>query len=404
MRALSEFKRNITINRIVIFVFVVMYCGFYYQQFLSFITLSYVILGIVFIHNSLMVQKKILYVNFITISLLYVFYSFLSVIWSVNTSVTIDSSMQLLKSAFIASMFITLIGSKMDFEWALFSFALAGIVYAFIYLQSVDISNLGADRISRNEVSDLLPNVNTVALLISFSFIYFLYMYFYKRKFVYLIVAGIVFVLTFLLGARKSIITLFIAMIMMLFKLNATSRVKLLTLSIIFIVLLIIYIPPEYLTFVSERLAQLNFFETKAEILDKSDAERTLLLGRGFAYWLNSPFIGHGYYNFSQLFLKDFGVALYSHNNYIESLVGGGLVGFMLYYSLYCKILKDVLKRKLSFNINYLIIIVMVGLLFNQLFIVVLHERFIWILLAILYAGVKLNKDSSNNENRLCRR
>lgn len=400
----ASIKQDFTVKRLVIFIFIIIYCGCYYQQYQVLISLSYLLIGCVFLYSVLFRREKI-FKNFIVGSTIFVVYSIISsLLWAYDTNVAIDSSMQLIKSVLIALIFISLLNSDVDFEWALFSFSLAGILYAVLYLQNVDISHLGADRISRNEVSDGLPNVNTVALLVSFSFLYFMYMYFYGKRFVYLIIAAIVFVITFLLGARKSIITLVIGMIMMLFKLNATSRVKLLTLSVIFIVLLIIYIPPEYLSFVSERLAQLNFFENKVEDLDKSDTIRALLLERGFVYWLQSPFIGNGYYNFSQLLLKDCGFAWYSHNNFLEALVGGGVVGFILYYRLYFNILKDCLKRKLKFDIIYYIFIVMVVLLFNQLFIVVLHERFIWILLAILYAGVKLNKDSSNNENRLCRR
>lgn len=190
----------------------------------------------------------------------------------------------------------------------------------------------------------------------------------------------------------------------MLYKLNSSARIKIILLSLLFISLLFVYIPTEYLSFVSERLAQLNFFSNQINELDESDANRILLLKSGFFYGMDSPILGNGYYSFSQLLLKEYGFATYSHNNFIEIFVGGGIIGFTLYYSLYYIVLKDTCKKVLRFDENYLLIILTTILLFNQLTIVVVNERFIWILLAILYSGVRCYSKVNCCENRFsCR-
>ena len=403
-RMLYQLKASLTINKIVIFLFLIIYCGCYYQQYLLFISFSYLLLVCTFIYNLVM-HKKIIYVRFVLTSIVFLLYSVFSALWANKFDLSYNASIQLAKSSLFAMLFITLIDSKENFRWALFSFSLAGVVYSMLYVQNVDIASLGADRITTNENSDsILPNVNTVGLFLSLSFVYFFYSYFYRKKSYFLLIAAVSFIIIFLLGARKSIVSLAICILMMLYKLNSSARIKIILLSLLFISLLFVYIPTEYLSFVSERLAQLNFFSNQINELDESDANRILLLESGFFYGMDSPILGNGYYSFSQLLLKEYGFATYSHNNFIEIFVGGGIIGFTLYYSLYYIVLKDTCKKVLRFDENYLLIILTTILLFNQLTIVVVNERFIWILLAILYSGVRCYSKVNCCENRFsCR-
>ena len=373
-RMLYQLKASLTINKIVIFLFLIIYCGCYYQQYLLFISFSYLLLVCTFIYNLVM-HKKIIYVRFVLTSIVFLLYSVFSALWANKFDLSYNASIQLAKSSLFAMLFITLIDSKENFRWALFSFSLAGVVYSMLYVQNVDIASLGADRITTNENSDsILPNVNTVGLFLSLSFVYFFYSYFYRKKSYFLLIAAVSFIIIFLLVARKSIVSLAICILMMLYKLNSSARIKIILLSLLFISLLFVYIPTEYLSFVSERLAQLNFFSNQINELDESDANRILLLKSGFFYGMDSPILGNGYYSFSQLLLKEYGFATYSHNNFIEIFVGGGIIGFTLYYSLYYIVLKDTCKKVLRFDENYLLIILTTILLFNQLTIVVANK------------------------------
>ncbi|WP_394800193.1 O-antigen ligase family protein [Bacteroides salyersiae] len=234
---------------------------------------------------------------------------------------------------------------------------------------------------------DFLPNVNTVGLIISFSFAYFIYMYFLDKKYVYMALAGLAFIVTFFLGSRKSIISLFICVFLMFIKLQKTSKLKILFLLVLLIALLLFYVPIEYLNFISERLAQLSFWSSKMSEIDSSDETRVRLIEYGLTYCIESPILGHGYYSFSQLFRKDCGIILYSHNNFIETFVGGGIIGFFIYYSLHGIILKRIDLRKAHFDYGYLLFVLLMILLFNHFSIVVLQDRFVWLLLTVLFTG-----------------
>lgn len=61
---------------------------------------------------------------------------------------------------------------------------------------------------------------------------------------------------------------------------------------------------------------------------DESTYERQLLVAIAPPLIYESPFFGHGLDQYAVVS----GVGFYSHNNYVESLVNTGLVGFLMYY------------------------------------------------------------------------
>lgn len=380
------FIRSLNFNKICIFLFVFVYIGLYYQEYIPIILCSYILLFLAFAYNVVR-RRNIIYKKYVVICFVFCIYSLFSALWAVSFDDSYNSAIQLCKSSLVAVCFITLIDSKENFKWALFALSLSGIVYAFLYLQNVDISSLSNRRITTEGNNEFLPNVNTVGLIVCFSFSYFIYKYFLNKKRIFLIFAGLAFVITSVLGSRKSIISLFIAILLMSLKLPKAAKVKIVFLLIVLLTLLFLYIPTEYLHFISERLAHLNFFSSQLNVIDASDEERFHMMEYGIIYCSESPIIGKGYYSFSQLFRIDYGVAMYSHNNFIEAFVGGGIIGFVLYYNLYYLIVKRVSLKNIQFDNRFLILILLAILLFNHIGIVVLQDRFTWLLLAILYAG-----------------
>lgn len=388
IRVLRKFIGSLTFNKVVIFLFLLIYCGCYYQEYLSYISLSYCLLLVGVVYNVVK-HKNVIHLRFIILALVFTLYSYFSTLWAVDFARSQAAVTVLMKSVIIAICFITLLDSKENVRWALGSFAIAGVIFGLLYIQNVDITSLGDNRITTEEGADeSLPNVNTVGLFLSLSFAYFMYMFFARRNYWYLLLSVVIFVLIFLLGARKSIFSLFICLFMLFWKLRGSSKLLLLFVAAGCVALLFIYIPADYLQFVSERLAQLNFLQNSTNELDESDKIRVQLLVSGINYCMDGPIIGHGYYSFSQLFYQDFMSRLYSHNNFIETFVGGGVIAFVLYYYQYWILWKSTFVKKCSlFDYRYLLFILLVILLFNHLTIVVLQDKFIWICLAILYSS-----------------
>ena len=77
---------------------------------------------------------------------------------------------------------------------------------------------------------------------------------------------------------------------------------------------------------------------------DTSFNWRKLMIEEGFEMFKQKPLFGYGINNFRYYFGEKYGLETYSHNNFIEMLVSGGIVGFIIYYSIYCYILKGLWK------------------------------------------------------------
>lgn len=71
--------------------------------------------------------------------------------------------------------------------------------------------------------------------------------------------------------------------------------------------------------------------------VDASTATRMKLIERGLEWFSKSPWFGYGLNGFSNLNAQFLGTqtAYYAHNNFIELLVDYGVMGFVIYYSIY---------------------------------------------------------------------
>jgi len=65
---------------------------------------------------------------------------------------------------------------------------------------------------------------------------------------------------------------------------------------------------------------------------DTSADTRMLMIKRGWSQFLKDPLIGIGLGNSKEFYWRNYGSYMYLHNDYIEHLVNGGIVGFSLYY------------------------------------------------------------------------
>lgn len=72
---------------------------------------------------------------------------------------------------------------------------------------------------------------------------------------------------------------------------------------------------------------------------DTSLRDRNKMIEYGMSEFKNHPLIGRGSNTFHSLFYIYYGQDLYSHNNYVELLCNLGLIGFLIYYSIYIVIL-----------------------------------------------------------------
>lgn len=135
---------------------------------------------------------------------------------------------------------------------------------------------------------------------------------------------------------------------------------------------------------------------------DGSITGRLWMLERGLELWATSPIIGIGPNNYRFSLDADHfyasTIGTYSHNNYMEVLVGTGLLGFLLFFGIYVLwlgqlyVLRAAVKCR-ELVVRYTMVLVVVAfVIVIGVFNVQYDDRLFWILLPFVVAELQLLK------------
>ncbi len=119
-----------------------------------------------------------------------------------------------------------------------------------------------------------------------------------------------------------------------------------------------------------------------------STGERRYFIELGWNYFTSNPLFGYGLDNFRLI------ARSYSHNNYIELLFGVGLVGAIIFYSIYYNLLKKIKVMKDN-NLKVIFLTYILILLVTDLAQVSYGNKFI--LYALVYLSAFVENDYCKN-------
>lgn len=224
------------------------------------------------------------------------------------------------------------------------SFTICLIVF-IIYLSIMGMPNVDNANFRLGDESLAAGNSNTVAMNIGLLSSFLFYHLFVNKNKKYLLPCIFVFIFSMLTGSKKGLIIF----LLYYFIFNSTgSKFKFINfIKIVLVTFLIVLfvINNEYMyNHVGYRVVDAM---TEIGLLDYgqesySTQARMLMYKIGINAFLENPFFGGGWFYFS--YYSRLGT--YSHNNYIELLVTFGVIGFLLYYSIYVYLLQKISKVK----------------------------------------------------------
>ena len=275
------------------------------------------------------------------------------------------------------------------------AFVVAGAVLAmYIYLFYGFDTLISSD--SRLQNGDF-GNVNVVGLHCAFSMILAVYMMVAqkKNKLVCLAAFAICLPCVMFSGSRKALLTLILCLLAFVFlhSKEASLFKKLLIATAVFAgVLLLVYNVPAFEP-IKERLIGLFDIFGEDEATVDGDENRILFLTEGFAAFLRKPVFGHGFCYSYHIFTT------YSHNNYVELLMCHGIVGFVLYYSIFVALIIACRRSKADERLKVLVYLVIIKMLIEDVGSVTYYNRMTFLIVAILACCC-----SAEENNKHCRR
>ena len=123
----------------------------------------------------------------------------------------------------------------------------------------------------------------------------------------------------------------------------------------------------------------------------RSEEGRALMYELGWQAGMESPVFGIGLDNFRTLRWTEMAgsVGTYAHSNYIELLVGTGILGLIIYYSAWVVVLfrslNRSIRRRVAAQISFALLIIMFAYDFAA---VSYYNKVAWVIYALILAGV----------------
>lgn len=132
------------------------------------------------------------------------------------------------------------------------------------------------------------------------------------------------------------------------------------------------------------------------------DISRLMLIEYGIEWFKEKPIFGYGINNFRVLSDGTWmfaGRNFYAHNNYLELLVGVGVVGFLIYYSCYVHFWRKLRKNVAGNSLNSWVVVMIIVSLFLDFTIVSYYDLVRNLILCIcFYAAEYINKSEITNK------
>lgn len=308
----------------------------------------------------------------------------------------------------IAIICITrIINSRKQIEFTMKVIIGVSLILSF-YIVIVDFGNLFSGHLGE-EIEKLLTggvySHNDVSLVAATSVLFLMYFYmknerfhFHKAQIIYLSMFVI------LTGARKSFLLIVLALLIypMLFsKIEAFSPLVFMktcfkVVGAILVVLLIFYIllTNNFLYDVIGRRFEGYFIGlSSSQFMESSASTRQIMIETAKLLIARKPMIGYGLNTF-RMFEGSFNT--WSHNNYLELWVSGGIIPVIIYYSYYFIIIKKLLMIKLD-NMAGMFLVYMSFLFVHDYLSVSYISRYVMFMLVLVNVFIISKERSHSN-------
>lgn len=328
---------------------------------------------------------------------IFAFLALLSILWSQDQGFAFSRSRSILLIAinlfFIANIIKDYEVHEYAFHGVIFGMALNFLI-AFGVL-SIGWESMEGWRFQGTTVkSNVLANICVFSVACSLFFIS-------NRGFIYKIYGFSALIMSFyvvILTASKKGLggALLIVFMYIIFKKNAFKSVITSSIIIIFGLFFINMLDLQSrilsssafdIGYLSDRFIEriIAFVDTLTgnSVIDGSTSARIELVDMAINLWLERPILGYGVGGFQQIH------GAYAHNNWVDILANHGLIGFIIYYSIYIRYLIRFKRYNSNSDFGYLFLVFLLTLIISEFAIVTYTSKtlMLFILISSLMVG-----------------
>ncbi|PKM68174.1 MAG: hypothetical protein CVU95_05910 [Firmicutes bacterium HGW-Firmicutes-2] len=343
------------------------------------------------------VKKDLPVVNqFFIWMLAFFFWSTLSYFWSIYFAITFEILKSLLINLVVFWLLSCVIVTEVDI-YSLFRIIVYATTLNGIYiLYKIDVDLLRTTQIGADMLGESW-NGNAIGVMMAFGVLISLLLMNKEegryKKIGYIFIIALSTLIVILTGSRKALFFVVFGYVTFTGLSSKSNRIMMMAKIIIIMALayqLIMNIPIFY-NILGVRLEGLFAIVTGVGSVDSSTELRIEYIDYGISWFMDKPIIGYGVDNYRVLLYRAIGKGTYSHNNYIELLVGVGLIGTIIYYYAFGYVLVNAIKLlKISKEpMIYLIMVIIVAILISQYGFVTYYDFFVNLIICISFIVVR---------------
>lgn len=258
--------------------------------------------------------------------------------WSIDSETTIQACKNIFIVLFICSMTYSMVENTEDFRAFWTSICTAYVYNSFYVLFVVGIDNLGKSRLGVDYAGLEMWNANAIGAFAGFGCVMFLYSTIITNNKIgkMLNAALALFMLLMCLntGSRKALLVVAVTGgLYFCLKDRGSKKPRNILIMLILLIALwnVIMTNDNLYMLIGSRMERLVDSLLGHQTSENSMGMRTLMIIHGVRFFRKEPILGYGVDCYR--YLSPFGT--YAHNNYIELMVGTGLIGLIVYYSIY---------------------------------------------------------------------
>lgn len=323
--------------------------------------------------------------------ILFIFWSALSTFWAVDASSHLARFNTLVKLAFVSIIYYVIYSEEGALDKFIAAFTIAGYSMCFYALYIYGGWNSFIAVMSVERIGTEINQTNVfgyyAALTVCFSF----YLAFYKGKAYFYILMLLPLIMSLGSGSKRAAIIILFGVALMAYLKNRNKKFGKTIIYVSAIALCfygVMQIP--LFSVVNERMESLiNLFMGRGYV-DTATINRQGFIEFGWNLFLEKPFWGYGLNYFTHI--RD----TYSHNNYIEMLVNGGIIGLLLYYVLLLNPFTRLLKTTLKFDsLSTLFFVLLCIGFFNDIGVVSYYDKLQYVIIGVCFACADSNDRST---------
>ena len=364
-------------------------------------------LGILFYNLRVKIWKE----TFILIG--YVLFGFLSIIWAVNmnTAMTRSRGVLLILVGFL--LLYSYVKETRKPQIIIYAIIVGTTALSFYIFYKYGVANVFSAISEGNErLGSDINNVNWIANSLNIGIIAIIGVALFYRKYwllLLLLPIGVVFLGAGSRMATLSVVAGVLGIIILYIRFRKKTSSKIIYFFIALLVLVLVWsflkTIPALQTIILRIENTIYFFGGKELVYRENSTQMRMdYIELGWQQFLKTPIFGNGIGCAGYALYEKYGYITYLHNNFIEILASGGIVGFILFYTPYfvslVVLINRIFKKQDNDPIAMIAFVLLIMRLIGHMGIVVYYSK-IEYLLFVLWISVSNIKVNKNEESRL---